>query len=1197
MSPSKSIVINLGSGTLSKGFSNVTARFWTSDNRLSEQYIGSLPSAPHLNELYRNWQSIYLNLNTRLQMRTLSQAEEDDELEILEEGIVNVSEVGFEELCQVLQISFNDWLRAEEFLNIDRQIRSRLDRREEIRLIIETSDDLLRRLPWQCWDFLADYSNAEIALARPEYKRRDSKLAYRKEREKVRILAILGDSHDIDLSAERKFLASIADAEAKFLVNPSRQEFNDLLWDSLGWDILFFAGHSCTKGETGKIYLNENSDNNSLTIEQLREALKTAIANGLQLAIFNSCDGLGLALAMEKLNIPVTIVMRESISNYVAQVFFKHFLEAFALERQSLYLSVQKARRRLQGLENNFPGASWLPVICHNPATETPTWLQLGGTMHCPYRGLYAFREEDTNLFFGREQIVSDLVAAVRKQPLVAIVGASASGKSSVVFAGLIPRLKNEKVGIASPSIVSFRPGKNPFQALAIAIASFSKKFPAQQHSNSNELLNIREFLGNLDFGVDLSRNVANFSTRELEIRLRSGKNALNELLESCVKQNIGTPIVLIADQFEELYTLCPEPERQPFLDILLQAVRGAANFTLVLTLRADFYGYALAYRPFSDALQGAVYNLGAMNREELQLAIEAPAKQMQIKLERGLTELLILEMKGQSGSLPLLEFALTQLWSKQKKGVLTHQTYQAIGGVGKALANHAEAVYAELNGEERLKMQRVFVQLVRWGEETEVTRHLATREEVKPENWKLVTRLASARLVTTNRNESTKEETVEIVHEALIKSWGRLEYWFVSDRDFRKWQERLRLTIGTWKKYDRDVGILLRGKPLAEAEEFYQKRSEDLSESERAFIDLSLKHRDAKLKLKQQQFAILKSLLGFASLAFLVAVGLGIVAFRESRRATESQIDAIATSSDSLFSSNQRLEALIRAIEAKRLLQKLGTVKGELESRVTTLLEQSIYSTDENHRLLGQNAVAFSRDRNFIATSQVAMVYIWKRDGKLWKTLSGHKDVIWSLAFSPNSQLIASASDDKTVKIWSLDGTLVSTLKGHNGVIRKVVFSPDGQIIASGSDDRTIKLWQPNGNLISTLKGHSDGVLGVAFSSDARTLASASGDNTIKLWQRDCTNSPKGDCTTGHYVMLRTLKGHQRGVWKVVFSRDGQFLASASEDGTVKLWTRNGQLLQTLRSNDDILKSISALVNQGMISRYCDRKSKIYHS
>ncbi|MEO1005884.1 MAG: CHAT domain-containing protein, partial [Cyanobacteria bacterium J06638_38] len=467
---SKSIVINFGSGDLYEGFPRVTAQLWAAGYPRPEQFIGSLPAAPALADAYRTWQSIYKALCGRLVLfPRRADEDDDDELEIDEGGITQISEVSFGEVGQKLHQNLNDWLKSVEFLNIERQLRSQLEPGEEIRVIIETNDEQLRRLPWHCWDFIEDYYCSEAAISRSEYKR-IKRSPSKVKRKKVRILAVLGNSQGIDLGTESKFLESLPDAETVFLVNPCRQEFNRQLWDDQGWDIVFFAGHSQSEGGTGRIYLNENKTNNSLTIEQLQEALKAAITNGLRLAIFNSCDGLGLANAVGKLNLPLIIVMREPVPNRVAQEFFKHFLEAFASQRLPLYPAVRQARRQLQGLEDEFPSASWLPVISQNPAVEPPTWLQLGGVPPCPYRGLFAFREEDAHLFYGREEFTANLVTAVKSKPLVAVVGASGSGKSSVVFAGLIPRLRQDTD--CCWQIVSFRLGNNPIDSLATALKS-----------------------------------------------------------------------------------------------------------------------------------------------------------------------------------------------------------------------------------------------------------------------------------------------------------------------------------------------------------------------------------------------------------------------------------------------------------------------------------------------------------------------------------------------------------------------------------------------------------------------------------------------------------------------------------------------------------------------------------------------------
>lgn len=368
---SKTVIINLGSGNLNSGFSYITARLWTDQHPHAEQVVGRLLAAPELIQSYRHWQATYLALCDRMVLRSSPEPTED--LEIEHSGITHVSQLSFQELSQQLHHQINSWLQSEGFFSIERYLRSQLNPGDEIRVIFEANDDLLQRLPWHCWDFFRDYPKAEMALSQPEYKRRGTSRA-QTPRKKVRILAILGACQDIDIGAERQFLQSLPDAEVEFLLIPLRQQFNQFLWDAAGWDILFFAGHSQTEGHTGRLCINENPYNNSLTIEQLEEALTTAIDNGLKLAIFNSCDGVGLAQALEKLHIPQVIVMREPVPNRVAQEFLRYFLEEFAVNHLPLYLAVRQARRKLQGLEDEFPGASWLPVICQNPAEVPPKW-------------------------------------------------------------------------------------------------------------------------------------------------------------------------------------------------------------------------------------------------------------------------------------------------------------------------------------------------------------------------------------------------------------------------------------------------------------------------------------------------------------------------------------------------------------------------------------------------------------------------------------------------------------------------------------------------------------------------------------------------------------------------------------------------------------------------------------------------------
>ncbi|MEG4108242.1 CHAT domain-containing protein [Microcoleus sp. S13_C5] len=324
---------------------------------------GRLPPAPEIYGLYKDWHSIYnlLGLHCR-------------KIEVKPIQITNVSEISVKETAQILSHSLNEWLNSELFRPIKEQLLVNLDPSDEFRFIIQTGDPRLRQLPWHLWNFFELYNKAEVAFSANQYKRveRATKAI---SRNKVRILAILGNSTGINIEQERELLEKLPNCEMTFLAEPQRSELNRYLCDEKGWDILFFAGHSSSHNnfEQGRICINQTD---SLTMEELKYALKKAIKEGLKLAIFNSCDGLGLAHELEKLNIPQVIVMRESVPDLVAQEFLKGFLVGFS-SGKSLYVSVREARERLHGLEEQFPCASWLPVISQNPAEVPPTWQEL----------------------------------------------------------------------------------------------------------------------------------------------------------------------------------------------------------------------------------------------------------------------------------------------------------------------------------------------------------------------------------------------------------------------------------------------------------------------------------------------------------------------------------------------------------------------------------------------------------------------------------------------------------------------------------------------------------------------------------------------------------------------------------------------------------------------------------------------------
>ncbi len=991
----------------------------------------------------------------------------------------------------------------------------------------------------------------EVALSAPDAERKE-----RPFREKIRILIILGDSTGINVKADEQLLQKYCgDAEIVTLVEPLRQKLNNYLQDEIGWDILFFSGHSQTQGTQGQIFLNHHD---SLTMAELRDTLLPAIAKRLQLAIFNSCDGLGIASELESLQIPQVIVMREPVPDKVAQEFLKHFLKSFT-GGSSLCISVGYARQQLQRLESQFPCASWLPVIVQNQLEVPPTWQSLGIT-RSPYRGLMAFREEDAENFFGREAFVEQLVIDVTSKPLVAVIGASGSGKSSVVFAGLIPQLRqNNIVGANGGSdcdrsmgrslqehrqwqIISFRPGKNPFESLAIALEEFRGIAAEFLPSSDAQILQRRQEL-------------------ELEIDLKRDISGLQKIIADILHTLSPTHLLVVIDQFEEVYTLCPNAqERQIFIDSLLNAVNHTPWFTLLITLRADFLGKAMSYQPLGKALQDYPPSLLVpMNRKELERAIIQPAARFSVELEEGLVNKLIDDVGSGEGSLPLQQFALTQLWGKQRPGLLTHQAYTEIGGVTQALANHAEAVYAGLSESQQKRAQRVFIQLVQPGEGTEDTRRLATRDEVG-DYWDLVTLLANERLLVTNRNELV-EDTVEVVHEALIKRWLRLQQWIDDNRKFRSWQEGLKFALRQWINSGMDEGFLLRGAPLAVAEGWLLLRTSEISYTERKFIKTSL-IQNKKNEQKPMLWERLRLIL-LLSCTFILAWSLNHLGnVGECESPQESQVNVLQSTtylSAVLILVLFRFKKLPEIFKNRKLTNSKGTQQNTKLQGLADL-EQVACEVVRTPQMLQSYdgkvvSIKFSPDNKTIASASRKTIKVWNEKGQILQKMKGHKNTIASLSFSPDGNIIASGSHDGSIKLWSLDGRKLRTLNERSGDrILSVCFNQNGKIIASASNSGCIKLWSLDGRELQTLKGHKSKVTDVTFSPDRNTIASSSYDGTIKLWSLDGRE-------------IQTLKqGYNDKVLSISFSPDGKTIASASHS-IIKLWNKQGQELQSIKT------------------------------
>ena len=756
----------------------------------------------------------------------------------------------------------------------------------------------------------------------------------------------------------------------------------------------------------------------------------------------------------------------------------------------------------------------------------------------CPYRGLDAFRKEDAPFFCGRENFIEQLEVAVRKKPLVAVIGRSGNGKSSVVFAGLIPKLGQKRGWL----IRDFRPEKRPFYNLAKALIPLLEP----KMTETDKLVEVR---------------------KQAEA-LQQGDLALQDVVEVILQKKTSTQhFLLVVDQFEELYTLCQvAEERQQFLNQLVATVAAAQqkrtlDFTLLITLRDDFLGQAIDYPPFGEQLQQwKTEFILSMNPQELQDAIEKPAQKLGVQLQEGLTKIILDTVSREPGSLPLLEFALKLLWEKQSDGKLTHTAYEEIGGVEKALANHAEDVYQKLAEDEQQRVQHIFTQLVRPGAGTEDTRRLATRTDVGEDNWDLVTYLANqdARLVVTGCDEATGEATVEVVHEALIRGWERLRQWMEADREFRTWQERLRTAMQIWENSRRDEGALLQGALLVEAEDWMEQRGYAINSAEQEFIQASREHQ----KQEEQRE-------------------------RELRRQAEiAEIDALNSLSQARFLLHDQLGALVAAVKAGRKLQKT-TAPFDIQTRTLSRLWDVVYKVQERNRFQGHcdsvSSVCFSPDGEIIASASFdGTVNLWQLNGTIVRTFEGHNDRLTSICFSPNGKMIASASTDEDgfdarVILWGVGGTQLQTLRGHSCWVTSVCFSPNGKMIASASDDSTVILWRLDGTQLQTFWAHSKGVTSICFSPNGKMIASASYDGAIKLWQVD-------DGT-----LLQTFQGHSERFTSVCFSPNGQLLASASDNGMVKLWQLDGTLLQTFQGDSDRVWSICFSPNGQLLASASD--------
>ena len=432
-----------------------------------------------------------------------------------------------------------------------------------------------------------------------------------------------------------------------------------------------------------------------------------------------------------------------------------------------------------------------------------------------PYMGMRYFDTADAGLFFGREALSRELAARVEKEPFLAIVGASGSGKSSVARAGLIPALKKGAVHVITPTA-------HPLESLAASLTRDSESVMA---------------------------------TATLMDDLQNDSRSLRLYIRKLLSSSGETNLLLLVDQFEETFTQCKDPaERVAFIENLLAAAdEDDGRVRVVITLRADFYHHCFEYEGLRLALEKHQANIGAMTSDELREAITAPAKKNGWDFQPGLVDLILQDVGTEPGALPLLSHALLETWKRRQGRTLTLAGYTDAGGVKKAIAQTAENVYDRLSPAEQRIARSIFLRLTELGEGTQDTRRRVKMDELAQSKEqdsvaKVLKTLADARLVT------TEQDSAEVAHEALIREWGTLRKWLDEDRESLRLHRHLTESAGEWQRRGKEASELYRGARLKQLQDWVKEHGDVLSPLEREFVRAS---QNVKKRERMGSFAI----------------------------------------------------------------------------------------------------------------------------------------------------------------------------------------------------------------------------------------------------------------------------------------------------------------------------------------------------
>jgi WD40 repeat protein/DNA-binding SARP family transcriptional activator len=802
-----------------------------------------------------------------------------------------------------------------------------------------------------------------------------------------------------------------------------------------------------------------------------------------------------------------------------------------------------------------------------------------------PYKGLLPFEEADTAFFFGREALTDELVKRLAETSFLAVVGPSGSGKSSVVRAGLIPALRSGAIpGSERWAIAEMVPGAYPLEELEAALLRVAANPPAS----------LMEQLERDTHGL-----------------LRAVKRVLPA---------DDSVLVLVIDQLEEVFTLVDDEDRRTHF---LSSVAAAANdprgrLRIVTTLRADFYDRPLLYRDVADLMRTYVEAVVPLTPSELERAIANPARRVDVGLEPSLLADMLGEVVDEPGALPLLQYALTELFDRREANMLTLHAYREIGGVAGALAGRADELYESLDTDGREACYQLFLRLVRLGEGTEDTRRRVPRTELEALEIdqqalrRTLDTFGTSRLMSFDRDLRTGQPTVEVAHESLLRVWGRLRGWIDDARDDVRIHRRLAVATTEWADADRDPSFLLRGAHLAQFENWATTSRVALTVLEREYVEASVSARDAlrvaEMAEAQRQRRTNRRLRGLlAGVAILLALALvaGSLALVQRGKARTAALVALSQSLGSQGVNEPRLDrGLLLAREAVNLNVSERTRSALLATVLRAPTAVGVfYGGDTGRRPVG---IALSPDGETLAV-QYNVTDLELFDTSTFKTrVTVSNGALGSPVFSPDGSLIAlpSAGKDLTrVTSGSVDlrdpstGRLLRTLPAapvsgsRVAALDQITFSRDGRSLYGllkvaryshpAEADWVVRWDVATGKLLGPATEVSDGdAVGFGLTSAGRLIVTG---RSTTIWNARTMElvgtlqaggaskvgaSPDGRTMalgeadgSVRFVDLRTGKemagagGHTAAVQSLGFTPDSKTAISTGDDGRVLIW------------------------------------------